>query len=162
MVTPRRRERDAGFTMIEVMVTIALAGAIMAFAVGGWSRWSTAHAHSGAATQVQGALRSAQQRAVTDGASVCVRMDAAGDRYTVQRGACTTTGGEVLLGPVDLDDRVDLRTPAFAHGTGNLAGVTFTPRGTASPGSVEIVRRDGDGRVRTVRVEGLTGRVAAN
>lgn len=155
---------DRGFTMVEVMVTIAMSGVLLGLVVSGWSRWSTAHAHSGAATQVQGALRAAQQRAVTDGQAVCVRFDAGADSYTVERGGCTTPSSPAnrLLGPVPLDSRVDLRSPAFTHAGATLPGVTFSARGTATPGSVEIVRDDGDGRVRTVRVEGLTGRVAAN
>lgn len=151
--------RDHGFTMIEVVVTIALAATLMSFAVAGWGRWSAGHAYDGALTEVQAVLRNAQQRAVTEGRSVCVLFDADANTYEVLAGACDDTGEE-LQGSAELDTRVRLRTPAFATPDGTLTeGATFTSRGTASPGSVRVVRRDGSGD-HEVRVEGLTGRVA--
>lgn len=151
--------RDHGFTMIEVIVTIALATTLMSLAVAGWSRWSAGHAYDGALTEVQAVLRNAQQRAVTEGRSVCVLFDPDANSYRVLAGACGDTGEE-LQGPAELDTRVRLRAPAFETPGGSLvSGVTFTSRGTASPGSVQVVRRDGSGD-HEVRVEGLTGRVA--
>lgn len=151
--------RDHGFTMIEVIVTITLATLLMSFAVAGWGRWSAANAYDGALTEVQATLRNAQQRAVTEGRSVCVLFDETASSYTVHAGSCQAPGA-VLQGATELHEQARLRHPAFETATGGLvAGATFTSRGTASPGSVTIVRRDGTGD-HDVRVEGLTGRVA--
>ena len=101
----------------------------------------------------------AQQQAVSDGWATCVQFDAAADTWTTYRGACGT-GGDKLAGPVDLgDERLDLTDVAFSPAEGGgTTGVTFSARGTASPGSLKIAR-DGSDHVLTVAVEGLTGRV---
>ena len=152
---------DRGFTLVEVMVTIALAGVLMAMAVSGWSSWARSSAQEGAATEIQGVLRQAQQRAVSEGGATCVQFSTATDSWTVLRGGCADTGRSVIEGPVPLDsDQVHLTTAAFSTGTGSSAGVTFSSRGTATPGTV-TVGRDGSGRIGTIRVDGLTGRVTA-
>lgn len=151
--------RGAGFTMIEVLTVITLLGIVMTLAIGGWVGWARAHAQEGAATRIEGTLRQAQQRAVTEGSSVCVLFDAAADTWRTFRGPCgaTTT---LLAGPNGLaDNQLDLVSPSFASGAPN--GVTFTPRGSASAGSVQITRV-GATKVWTIKVEGLTGRVLAS
>lgn len=158
---PRRTTvRDAGFTMVEVLVTISLMTTVMGFAVAGWSSWSRAHAHQGAATDLQSTLRHAQQRAVTDGGPVCVRFDTAADSWQLERGTCGDAAGTVLSGPWELGSALDLQGASFTHPDATRAAVTFTSRGTATPGRVEV-RREDTGAVRRITVEGLTGRVAA-
>ncbi|MBM7507568.1 prepilin-type N-terminal cleavage/methylation domain-containing protein [Nocardioides salarius] len=150
---------DDGVTMVELVVVIAMMGALMAFAVVGWSAWARASAQDGAASTLEGTLRQAQQQAVSDGWATCVQFDAAADTWTTYEGACGS-GGAVLTGPVGLGDgRLDLVDVAFSPTTGgSTAGVTFSARGTATPGRVRIAR-DGSDRVVTIAVEGLTGRV---
>lgn len=154
--------RDAGYTLVEVVVTIALAGTLMGIAVSGWQGWARASAQEGAVTELRGVLRQAQQRAVTTGTSTCVLFDADDESWTVWRGRCDSSAKVRLEGPVPAEDGIDLAQPRFQHdATTYLAGVSFAPRGTATPGSVEV-RRDGGGTTDTVRVEGLTGRVSSS
>lgn len=166
-MTPRRSPlpsgdplpRDGGFTMLEIIVTIGVAGILMAVAVSGWQGWARASAQDGLATELRGVLRSAQQRAVTEGSSTCVLFDAADDSWEVFRGRCDSSTKLRIEGPVRADDSLDLASPSFIVTTESTStGVTFSPRGTATPGSVTL-RRDGSDTVVTIRVEGLTGRV---
>lgn len=153
------QDADAGATLIELVVTIALAGVLMAIAVGGYTSWTRASEHEGAAAEVQAVLRQAQQRAVTEGRATCVQFDTGGDRWTLFRGACTDTGRTVLEGPVSLDsDRVHLTSASFSSSAGSTSAATFSSRGTATPGQVRV-GRDGSTRTLTITVEGLTGRV---
>lgn len=150
---------DDGVTMVELVVVIAMMGALMAFAVVGWTAWASASAQDGAASTLEGTLRQAQQQAVSDGWATCVQFDATADTWTTYEGACGS-GGATLAGPVGLgDERLDLVDVAFVPAAGgSTTGVTFSARGTASPGRVRIARDGGD-RVVTITVEGLTGRV---
>ncbi len=145
---------DAGYTMIEMIVTIVLAGTLMAIAVTGWQGWSRASGHDGLVSEIQLVLRQAQQRAVTTGTSTCVDFDDATDSWQVLRGACGSTSPTVTdrgraedhleLGAIDFD---------------GADSVTFSPRGTADEGTLSVTR-DGSERTVTIHVERLTGRVS--
>lgn len=149
--------RDSGYTLIEVMVTIALFGALMAIAVGGYDHWARASEQSGTARELQTRLRSTHQRAITEGTAMCVLFDTTASRYTVYRGTCAARGSK-LNGPYDAEgSQVRLTSPSFA-GSG-APGVTFYARGTATGGSVKVTRDD-SAKVYTVNVEQLTGRVS--
>ena len=155
----RQHPRDAGFTLIESLVTIVLMGILMAIAVAGYNKWAVASAQSGTARELQSLLRSTQQRAITEGTSMCVLFDATAGRYTVYRGACESSTKYQVNGPYATDDpTVRLASPSFT-GTTVPQGVTFYARGTATPGSVQVTR-DGSSKVYTVSVEGLTGRAS--
>src|SRR5436189_5837461 len=128
--------RDAGFTLAEAMVTIALLGIMMAIAVGGYRSWAFAHEQAGTARTLQSALRQAQQRAVTEGTASCVAFDVAAGTYTVYRGACDNGAKIKVEGPTrTASSRVHLASPAFTSPSGTpTAAVTFTAHGTAWAG----------------------------
>jgi len=151
---------DTGASLIELLVAIVLLGLIIAISVSGWKTWARASEHSGAARHVQSLLRQAQQRAVTEGTSMCVAFDTTTDSYTLYQGLCTDPSKVRIDGPFDTDSSaVHLSSPAFTSSSGTQQGVTFSARGTAWPGEVRVTR-DGSTKVYRITVEGLTGRVA--
>lgn len=163
----RATSRDDGFTLIEVLVTVALLGAAMAIAVAGFSRYSSAHEQQGTARSLQSALRDAQQRAVTEGRAMCVQF--ADTSYTVWRTSCDPATGVKVAGPVATES-ADVHIDIAASET-----LTFTPRGTATWSSIETdplqescghvtalrftVSRDGSDKTYALCVVHLTGRV---
>ena len=150
-------DRDSGFTLIEVMVVVALLGALMAISVGGYDRWSRASEQSGTARELQTLLRSTHQRAITEGTAMCVLFDTAAGEYAVHRGTCAALGAKVD-GPFQVDGpQVHLASPTFVGSGG--PGVTFYSRGTATSGTVQVTRT-GSSKVYTLHVEQLTGRVS--
>lgn len=153
--------RDSGYTLVEVLVVMSLMGIVMAIAVSGWSSWAQSRAHSGAASEIQGVMRQAQQRAITEGLASCVLFDTSADTYTVYRGRCTDTTKVKVSGPFSTSG-VSIVDPAFTSTAGtSTVGASFYGRGTGSPGSVEITR-EGSTKVYRVSVEGLTGRVSVS
>lgn len=150
----RESRTDAGFTLVEVLVTIVLMGIVTAFAVGGWRSWAESRGQSETATELRVVLRNAQQRAITEGVSMCVSFTA--DSYTVWRSTCAT--GTRVDGPYAVDGPTRLDSPVFAAtAPQSPATVVFAPRGTASAGAVSVVR-DGSSTVYRVKVVGFTGR----
>ncbi|MGZ5410816.1 MAG: pilus assembly FimT family protein, partial [Aeromicrobium sp.] len=121
-------QRDRGFTLIEVMVTISLLGTLMAIGVSGWSSWARVNEHKGAARELQSVLRQTQQRAVTEGQTMCVDFNVALNNYTVTEGTCDAAGA-VVMGPVDIQGAgVALQSPEFTPSAEPEAvdtGVTF-------------------------------------
>ena len=151
--------RDEGVTLIEVLVTISLMGAMMAIALSGWASWGRASGQTGTARELQSVMRRTQQSAVTEGRAMCVQFDVAANQYSVFRGACSDAARTRIVGPVTVESaQVALSAPAFTGSTAG-AGATFYARGTATPGTVSVTR-EGSSRVWTITVERLTGRVA--
>lgn len=155
-----RTRIDGGYSLIEVMVTIAIMGTLLTIAVGGFRHWALARDHEGAATNLQTVLRQTQTRAITEGTSFCVTFDTAASTYTVWRYACGTPMVKVS-GPFEMNDaRVHLRNPEFLYPDGSIgSGLTFKPTGTATDGQVRV-DRDGSAKAYVVDVEGFTGRVS--
>lgn len=160
---PAPARRDPGFTLIEVMVTVALMTSLMTAAVTGWIGWSRASAHDGVAQDIRSVLRQTQQRAVTEASSLCIMFDTGTDTWQLYRGRCDSSTKTALPGHWDTGStRIHLDSPAFVSSVGtSTPGVTFTSRGTATPGQVRITR-EGSSAVHVVVVEGLTGRVSSH
>lgn len=156
---PERRADD-GFTLVELLVAIALLSLMMAIAVGGFRQWAAAHAQQSTAREVQTTMRQAQQQAVTEGRALCVWFDLGAGTYSVYRGACEAATKQLLSGPLrPAGSEVAMSGASFTGPTGATPGVTFYARGTATPGQVQVVRT-GTSKVYTLTVEGLTGRVS--
>jgi prepilin-type N-terminal cleavage/methylation domain-containing protein len=151
--------RDSGLTLIEVLTAMAILGALMAVAVGGWSAWTNASAHSGTAREIQSAMRQAQQQAITEGTATCVLFDEAAETYAVYRGGCSDSTKQKVAGPVTAANGIDIDDPSFIATSGSSPGVTFQGRGTATPGDVRI-GRNGSGTTYQLAVDWLTGRVS--
>ncbi|WP_293767460.1 type II secretion system protein [Sporichthya sp.] len=162
VVTPPIESRHTGaggFTLIELCMAMSIFGLLAAISVGGLKGWTQAREHAGTAAAVQSLLREAQQRAVTEGRATCVTFDVGTQAYTMYRGACDDPARVVLETRRPDAARVRLAAPAFLGPSGPTPGVTFKPRGTAWPGSVQVTRT-GSAKVYTLSVEGLTGRVS--
>jgi type II secretory pathway pseudopilin PulG len=132
--------------MIEVLVTIAVAGILFTFAVGGWRAYERTQAHRGTAEGIVALLRDTHQRAVTEGKTYCVTFSATSWQLRPSDCASTPTG--------------DFQPDGASVTLSGVTQIVFTPRGSASPDTFVLdVIRSGSTKTYTVSVEGLTGRV---
>jgi Tfp pilus assembly protein FimT len=132
--------------MIEVLVTIAIAGILFAFAVGGWRAYERTQAHRGTAEGIVALLRDTHQRAVTEGKTYCVTFSATA--WQVRASDCTSAP----TGSFQPDS-----TSVTLSGA---TQIVFTPRGSASPDTFALdVHRTDSAKTYVVSVDGLTGRV---
>lgn len=144
-----RHAGEAGFTLIEIIVVLAILGLMTALVLANGTRVSPAvHARS-AAEQVSAALRSARSEALMSNRSVAFTLDLANRAY--QWGQSPR---QVL--PDDL--RVSLLTSRdLLAPNGNVGLVHFDPDGASSGGRVTI---EGGGVVWWVGIDWLSGRVS--
>lgn len=153
------RGADPGFTLIELCWAMAIFSIVAAIAVVPMTRWIAGERQGSTTSALAALLRETQQRAVTEGRAICVDFDLTAQTYTVLRGTCGAAGAVTLQGPIRPDTGVRVNSAVFSLGGSTADGVTFYPRGTATPGALTVVRT-GSARVDTLTVEGLTGRVS--
>src|SRR5262249_2341848 len=135
-----RPRGEAGFSLIELLVVLAIVGMSLAIAVPLLARHVTGASLSAATSQIRAALRGARSTAIAEDRPVVFRGDAGGG---------------------DWPDRRHFTLPMMAGGeplrvaTEGGAQISFYPSGGSSGG--RIVVASGDGR-RRLAVDTLTGR----
>lgn len=162
----RADHRDAGATLLEVVVTLALAGILMAIATWGMRSYLVANRHTNTANDIRSALRQAGERSLSEGRTYCVYFTST--NWAIYRSDCSVAANKVE-GPNSVDDAsITLTnvtfTPPVAPVPNQNTGCTvvgkcayFYPRGTALAGQLQVTRGS---KSYTIKVEGLTGRVS--
>lgn len=162
------RESDSGFTLIEMLVAMAIFSIVAVTAVWGLRAYQHSQEASGTAHDVVSALRNVAERSQSEGRTYCVAFASGGVTWDVWRYSCdpsyvtptSPTPVRVLGNQRTQGSAVVSIGTAFANvgpcPAGPLACVYFYPRGTASQGALKVTQGS---RVYTVNVEGLTGRV---
>jgi len=144
---PRRR----GFTLIELMIVIAIIGIVAGMGVLGWQR-----------TVFNSNLRSAGRDIVTDFQSCKVKANSESRAYTItfDQGANTYT----ISSPATTLPAVNTVKLPTVHGSGiqitnanyGMSGssITFTSRGTSSAGTVTLTNTRGSTAIITTNTTG--------
>src|SRR2546430_17491814 len=81
------RGQEAGFTLIEVIVVLAVLAFAMALIVGFKPPWSSGLGLRGTAAELASGLRLARSEAILRNQSIAFELDLAGHRYRVGSGA---------------------------------------------------------------------------
>lgn len=160
--TPRAHD---GFTLIELMVVMAISGVLASIGVFGFASWQATAEQQGTADSVLSQLRNASTRAVSEGRTYCFEIGSGGTSYSLYQFSCSTTApASRVLGPratqssdVTLAASVTNPTPAPICPAGSTC-VYFRPRGTATPATITVASTERS-KTYTITVEGLTARV---
>lgn len=142
---PRGRQRfssrlKSGFSLLEIMVALAVMGIVAAIALPSWSRLLPSYRLNGAARQIQSELHHIRMRAAAENISFQLTYLDGASAYTIQK---------------DLKTVVDKPLPEGVV-ISKAGTISFSPRGTAAGNRVRL--RASDGLCRQV-VASATGRV---
>ena len=141
-------DRCSGFTLIEVIVTLAILGFALVLVAGYKPPWSSGLGLKGVASELSSGLRLARSEAIASNRQVRFDLDATGHVYRVGAGA------ERRL-PANLS--IELLTIIGENRGASVGDIRFNPDGSSTGGRIALA--DGKRRV-AVGVDWLTGRVS--
>ncbi|RME87197.1 MAG: prepilin-type N-terminal cleavage/methylation domain-containing protein [Zetaproteobacteria bacterium] len=154
----RNPAQDAGVTLIEMMVTIAIVMVLLAIAVGGWQTLQARNRTESAIEGLASAIALARTKAMATGQEQTVEVDFNKDCYRTTAWAGPASGWRCGKG-------VDLLAATAACAPSTTSGVktfTFTPAGTVrvSGGgrSYSVMARAPKANPACVIVSNITGR----
>jgi general secretion pathway protein H len=143
-----RLHRPAGFTLLELLVVLAIASLLIALVPIAFDRLQEGTQYRNALRTMQTEMRQARQQALTQGRAVRFQVDLAGRTYG-------------LVGRVEhsIPEKLRVRaTVANAELQANqIASIQFLPSGGATGGSIDLMRPSGAGT--RLKVDWLSGRV---
>ena len=142
-----RRPPAAGFTLVELLVVIAVLGFALALIVGYKAPWSSGAALEAAAAELASGLRLARSQAILDNRSVVLALDL--DRHSWRIGAGSPR-------PLPAQLSVELLTIGGERASERRGDIRFNPDGSSTGGRISIA--DGGRRI-AIGVDWLTGRV---
>ncbi len=138
--------RQAGYSMVEMMVVLLVLGISLAAGVPAFSRFLQSNSLGNAADEFAGHLRLARQTAVAQGVAQIVVWDPDAESYTLvtdTNGNDQADAGETTLGPYGLPKGITLTNGGDDGFTGDQ--VVFRPNGGASEsGTVVFANRQGN------------------
>jgi general secretion pathway protein H len=141
--------RQAGFTLIEILVVLAILGVVLGLIIGRGptgSRYLQTRAAAGALAQT---FRAARAAAIVTDHDVTVAVDPYRHRFAMDKGPVRLLGADVPMALI----------PPVLPGPGTTRIFRFSPDGSASGGGVLL----GAGKRRLgITVEWLTGKVSVS
>ncbi|MBL4759781.1 MAG: prepilin-type N-terminal cleavage/methylation domain-containing protein [Mariprofundaceae bacterium] len=145
-----------GFTLIELMVTIAIAGILLSIAVGAWGQMRENTRVESAKESIVSSLQMMRLRALSTGVDQVVTFDWANDTVSYTTNATMTSA----LAPVDIQGFKCTGAVLKATGTDTY---TFTSRGRVVFSDVATqnlrVMKAGVSSMFTIKVNNVTGRI---
>jgi general secretion pathway protein H len=141
------RQREAGFTLIEMIVVLAVLSLVIGIVAGrGVPVSPTTHAR-GAIRQISGALREARSEAVMSNRSIFFNLDTVNRRFWCGDHPAVSLSGDLSVALLTASDQT----------AGAVGRIRFDPDGGSTGGRVAIAGGD---RTWWVGVDWLTGRVS--
>lgn len=134
------RKREAGFTAVELVVTMTVIGVAMLASVPAFSTFMQSNNLKGSTEQMAGHLKLARQQAVAEGTPYLMVFNQTANTYAIVKdtnGNGLPNSGEAVKGPFALPKKINLTNPTSGGFAANA--VQLRPDGTASQsGSVVL------------------------
>ena len=143
-----RRSLPAGFTLIEILVVLAIMGLGLALIVGYKPPWSRELELRGASSEIAEGLRIARSSAIRGNRAVRFAIDLADHRFRIGAGAVR-----------ELSPRLAIRLVTVSGGIrdSRVGAIRFNPDGSSTGGSITLA--DGE-RAVAITIDWLTGQIS--
>jgi type II secretion system protein H len=151
------KRSENGFTLIEIMVSMALASILMVMAVGGYRYFSANRSLDVAAREVTQQIREAQTMAVSTGNTHRVVFNVADSTFVMQRRVGSDWVSSAPLEELPSAVEFDTSSPPDFDGD---AVIEFYARGTSESGT--LVLQNSNSETKTIRVDGETVNVSVS
>lgn len=143
----RGRRAVAGFTLIEVIVTLAVLGLALVLITGYRAPWSSTLGLKGTASALASGLRLARSQAIAGNRPIDFDID-------LKQHSWRIGGGDPR--PLPANMAIELLTVAGQQHSRGVGGIRFNPDGSSTGGRISLA--EGARRI-AVGVDWLTGRV---
>jgi prepilin-type N-terminal cleavage/methylation domain-containing protein len=150
-------KKNAGFTLVELMVVVAIIAVLIAVAIPGYIAYIPNYRLRGAAQELQGDIQMAKLQALKNGTIVSIRVNVATDFYEMffdngvgaNTGNGTRDGDEESIKSVTMLNGIDITGTTFANNA-----IRFNSRGLprAFAGGTVTMQNE-KGQLRSVEID---------
>jgi type II secretion system protein H len=141
-----------GFTLIELMIVIAIIGILSAVSLVGWRGYQDNVNLRTAAGEVMSDIASCKQRAISEGVQYCMQFTDGSPNYSINASSCSAPTRTQAKNLTSFGSGLTVSSTNF-----NSDQVSFLPRGTLSSNTGRIVLTNSKNSTATITVQ-ITGR----